>query len=280
MRTVLLARDGLVARYLAHELVGGAASAGSSPRPTSDYSPEDHTRLVDAIVVETGREARRRKLRREWRRTPWWRTPLLVVDLMALAVYGRMWSRALRRHLDGHPALKGWPEGVPVVHVDDANDQECLDRLRALAPDAMIVLGTSILKPAVLEIPARVALNVHGGIVPGYRNVHSEVWAVLNDDAGSVGTSILHLDEGIDSGAIALQETVPAAERFFELRWQNVVLAARLAREALERHRDGRLAKTGQDAASAGFHPTPGASELVRLAYRCLRRSASSSSRS
>ena len=267
MSTVLLARDGLVARYLAHEL----ASAG----------------LIDAIVTESGRAARERKLQREAARTPWWRMPVFVFDLAALAVYGSLWSRVLRRKLRGHPAAAGYPAEVERHEVDDANDAGCIAVLRTLRPDVLLVLGTSILKTEVLSLPERAALNVHGGIVPAYRNVHSEVWAVLNDDTSRIGTSILHLDEGIDSGAVALQDTVQPGQgkgghdSFFELRWRNVELSVRLARKALELEREGALPKTPQPAeGTSGFYRTPGVTELLRLAYRSRRLPASSSSRS
>lgn len=251
MRTVFLCRDGAAARHLAHALAGRG--------------------LVDAIVVETGGEARRRKLRRELDRTPWWRLPLLALDLAALALYGRLWARALAGRLTGHPAATGWPEDLPRWSFDDANGPDCVDRLRELAPDVLVVLGTSILRPPVLSIAERASLNVHGGIVPAYRNVHSEVWAVLNRDERSAGTSILHLDEGIDSGAVALSRCVEHADGFFDLRWRNLELSAALLVEALERERDGTLPREPQQAAGSGFWPTPGAGALLRLLFRRVR---------
>jgi len=244
--TVLLCRDGPVARYVAHEI--------------SDR--------LDGIVVESGRRARRSKLLREWRRTPWWRVPLLALDFVALAVYGRLWGRYIARALQGHPAASGYPVGVPVRYVDDANAQECVSALERLGPDVLLVLGTSILKADVLSIPGRFALNIHGGIVPRYRNVHSEVWAVLEDDAAHIGTTILHLGEGIDSGAVALQERITGPGGFFALRWRNVQLAARLAGEALARCEKGDLPRRPQDDSDAGFYPTPGARALLRLWWR------------
>jgi Formyl transferase len=242
--TVLLCRDGLFARYVAHRLA-------------------DADRL-DAIVVETGADARRRKLRRELRRTPWWRLPMLAVDLIALSLYGRRARRALRWRFAGHAALSHYPEGVPLQRFDDANEDACVAALRELAPDVLVVLGTSILKSEVLEIPARAALNIHGGVVPEYRNVHSEVWAVLKGDAENVGTTIIHLDDGIDSGAIALQRRVEGAEGFFDLRGKNLELAGDLIVEALELEGRGVLPRRAQDA-TGGFYPTPGAVELIRL---------------
>lgn len=255
MKVVFLCRDGLVARYVAHEL--------------------NRERSLSGIVAESGRDARRRKLRRVWRRTAWWKAPVLLLDLVALALYGRLWARELRRRLRGHPALDGYPAGVPLHRVGDANDDECVALLRALAPDVLVVLGTAILGPRVLAIPSDAALNIHGGIVPEYRNVHSEVWAVLRGEPEAVGTSIIHLDEGIDSGAVALQSRVGAATSesttpttgFFDLRWRNVELSARLAREALRRHAAGTLPREPQNERDVGFHSTPGVRELIRLFF-------------
>ena len=57
-----------------------------------------------------------------------------------------------------------------------------------------------------LSIAKRYTLNIHGGIVPKYRNVHSEFWAISKNDFKNIGTSIIHLDPGIDTGDIAIQE--------------------------------------------------------------------------
>ena len=248
MKTVLLCRDGAVGRYLAHSL----SDAG----------------LIDAIVSESGRRARGRKLRREWARTPWWRVPLFGLDLAALATYGWLWARTLDRRLRGHPAVSGYPTDVPIAHVDDANEPECVSLLSDLAPDVLVVSGTSILGAQVLEIPAQAALNVHGGIVPEYRNVHSEVWAVLKGDRANVGTSILHLDEGIDSGAVAMMGRVSDAKGLFDLRWRNVELASKLIIEALRRLEAGTLPRDPQDGRRSGFYGTPGVTALLRLAFR------------
>lgn len=251
MTVVLLCREGVAARYLAHELYRGEA--------------------LDAIVVESGREARARKLGREWSATPWWQVPILALDLAALAVYGKLWGWTLRRRLAGHPAATGYPQGVPLDRVDDANDLASVFALQELEPDVLVVFGTSILRAPVLSIPTQAALNVHGGIVPAYRNVHSEVWAALNGDAENAGTSIIHLDSGIDSGAVALQERVQGARGFFDLRWRNLELGARLALEALRKHAAGELPRDPQDGTDAGFFKTPGFGALARLAFTRVR---------
>ncbi len=248
MNVVLLCREGPVARRLARML--------------SEHG------LLDAVVAEEGSDARARKMRREWAQTPWWRVPLFGLDLIALAIYGTLWSREMKKRLAAEGAGDEYPVGVPIHPVGDANDARCVALLRDLAPDVLVVFGTAILKRPVLDTASELALNVHGGVVPKYRNVHSEVWAVLNGDTGSVGSSILHLDEGIDSGAIALQERVDGATGFFDLRWRNVELSQRLIIESLQLHAKGELPKTPQDSEDAGFYRTPGVGPLLRLAFR------------
>ncbi|MEM7417390.1 MAG: formyltransferase family protein [Gemmatimonadota bacterium] len=247
MRVVLLCRQGAPARLVANRL----HEAGH----------------LDAIVFEGGQAARKRKLARSWGRTPWWARPRLGVDLLALSLYGRAWRRVLDTRMEAaYPTYAYPPDGIPLLGFDDANDPACVSALRDLAPDVLVVYGTSILKEPVLRI-ADTSLNIHGGIVPAYRNVHSEVWAVLNGAPGDIGTSILHLDEGIDSGAVALQRRIePATGDFFTLRWRNLELSAGLIVEALDRHEGGTLpAERQTDDGRVGFYPTPGWRELRRL---------------
>lgn len=243
MRVVFLCREGLPARFIGHRL--------------------HEEGLLHAVVSEVGGAAKKRKLRRTLDRTPWWALPGLGRDLLALSAYGRRWRRYLAGRLADHPAAEGWPD-VPRSRFDDANDPTCVLALEALQPDVLVVYGTSILGPDVLQT-SPTALNIHGGIVPAYRNVHSEVWAVLNGDAENVGTSILHLDEGIDSGAVALQRRVSDADSFSDLRWKNLELSADLIVEALRKHAAGTLPAERQAEGEPGFYPTPGARELRRL---------------
>ena len=133
MKVVFLCRDGAVARYIAHELHADG--------------------VVDAIVVESGRIARRRKLRRAWARAPWWKSPLFVLDLLALAIYGKLWGRFVARAMRAHAGRDIFPQDVPVRRVDDANDAECLSILEGLSPNVLVVLGTSILESPILAIP-------------------------------------------------------------------------------------------------------------------------------
>lgn len=149
--------------------------------------------------------------------------------------------------------------------------------LTALKPDICLVLGTGILRGPTLRLGSRYILNIHGGIVPAYRNVHSEFWAVLRNDLGNIGPSVIHLDEGIDSGAVALQQrlAVRPGESLFSIRYRNAQLAVDAALEALEAAAGGPLPAEPQDTAKRGFYRTPGFADLARMGTRRFSRGVS-----
>ncbi len=251
MTTVLLCRDGVEGRVVANEL----ARAG----------------LLDGLVVEEGGPARRRKVRRLVSRAPWWRVPVVLLDVLAIIVYGR-W---IRRHLErrfGTDATT-WPQGIDTVRVADGNDPESVAALRRMAPELLLVSGTAILGPDVLAIPSELALNLHGGIVPAYRNVQSEFWAIANRDRGNLGISVLHLDTAVDAGPVALDLRLTPPERdgrLPEVKAALVALAADAAVQVARQARAGKVAGTPQTG-HVGSHPTPGLVDLVRLAARRWR---------
>lgn len=253
MKLVLLVRDGVAAKVVTHHIAQHLAPS--------------------LIVAESGRPARRRKLRRTLRKGAPFRWPITLLDLVANAIYQQRWSRFLGSYAT-RVGITDYPGGVPVLDVEDVNEPAAVDAVREQAPDLVIVFGTSILGAQALEAGSRLMLNLHGGVVPQYRNVHSELWAVVNQDRANVGISVLHLDQGIDSGAIAVQKKLPqqADESFFSLRLANLILASECAIEAIDLAVDDHLPAIPQPETPAGYHQTPGVATLSRLAWRQLLR--------
>ena len=249
MTVALLVRNSPAARLLAHRVA------------------ESHELL--AVVVESGHDARRGKLRRELRRGLPWLLPLTILDLAALAVYQWSWSRYRVRRDVAVAVPQAWPAST-ITHVDDVNDEAGVALLTRLKPEICLVFGTGILRGRTLRLGSRYVLNIHGGIVPAYRNVHSEFWCVLRNDLGNLGTSIIHLDEGIDSGAVALQRRlmVDPDESLFSIRYRNARLAIETALEALAIAARGPLPTEPQDPAKRGFFRTPRLVDLMRMSAR------------
>ena len=252
MTVALLVRDSAVARLLAH-------------RVAQSYE-------LRLVVVESGRVARRAKLRRELRRGFPWRLPLTILDLAAVAVYQGLWSAyASRRNRKKFVPL-GWP-ATEIMRVDDVNDPWAVRLLMLMKPDVCLVLGTAILRGETLRVAGRYLLNIHGGIVPAYRNVHSEFWAVLRNDLDNVGVTVMHLGAGVDSGAIALQRrlTVDPSEPLFSIRYRNARLALGAGMDALAAAMRGPLPREPQSHEAAGFYRTPGVAALLQMCWRRRR---------
>ena len=131
--------------------------------------------------------------------------------------------------------------------------------LRAAEPDAVVVMGTSILRPAVLEAAGPVILNVHGGFLPHYRGNHCFFWALYDARHDLIGTTIHFVDPGIDTGdIIEIVTTTVAADDNAETLYCRAELLAieRLAHwlrqlEAGVAYRASRSLARGEPTASA-----------------------------
>jgi methionyl-tRNA formyltransferase len=92
-----------------------------------------------------------------------------------------------------------------LFRINSVNDEACLELLRQLQPDIILVNGTRIISKKILQSTAAVFVNMHVGITPQYRGSHGGYWALYNDDAENFGTTIHLIDAGVDTGAVIKQ---------------------------------------------------------------------------
>ena len=98
--------------------------------------------------------------------------------------------------------------GIKVVRTEGVraiNAPEYVDEIRALKPDVIAVCGTSILKKAIIAIPPKGVVNLHGGLAQWYRGVWTTLWAVYNREPEYVGATVHYVSEGVDDGDIIYQ---------------------------------------------------------------------------
>lgn len=77
------------------------------------------------------------------------------------------------------------------------------------APDLIVVAAYGlILPPEVLEIPRYGCVNIHASLLPAYRGA-SPITAALLDGLDETGISIMLMDEGMDTGPVLQQATLP-----------------------------------------------------------------------
>jgi methionyl-tRNA formyltransferase len=115
--------------------------------------------------------------------------------------------------------------GLPVVQPDKIKkNEEFKAQLRALAPDAIIVVGYGrIIPPWMLELPRFGNINVHASLLPKYRGAAPIQWAIAHGEK-TTGVTTMHLNEGLDTGDVLLQREMAVADED-----TSVTLAPRLA---------------------------------------------------
>lgn len=99
--------------------------------------------------------------------------------------------------------------GIPVYQPQRVRNEECINEIRSMAPDAVIVVAYGqILPKELLEIPKYGCINVHASLLPKYRGAAPIQWAVINGEKES-GVTTMQMDVGLDTGDMLLKTVVP-----------------------------------------------------------------------
>jgi methionyl-tRNA formyltransferase len=98
--------------------------------------------------------------------------------------------------------LRALPAALDYFETPSANRPECVARLRALAPDYILIYGTGIIRQGVIESSLRATLNLHTGISPHYRGSDCEFWPLYRGEPGMVGATVHECTAAVDGGAI------------------------------------------------------------------------------
>lgn len=101
---------------------------------------------------------------------------------------------------------------LPVFQPDRIRKEENIDYLKNYEADVIVVVAFGqILPKEILEMPKYGCVNVHASLLPKYRGAAPIQWAVIDGEKVS-GVTTMHMDEGLDTGAILLQKEVKLAE--------------------------------------------------------------------
>src|SRR5690606_20599296 len=84
-----------------------------------------------------------------------------------------------------------------LIEVPSVNSDDCLNILRRMQPNIVIVHGTQIITKKILNGISATFLNTHAGITPIYRGVHGAYWALVNNDRENCGTTVHLVDSTI-----------------------------------------------------------------------------------
>ncbi len=99
--------------------------------------------------------------------------------------------------------------GIPILQPERLRSNEAIEALTAYQPDLQIVVAYGqILPRAVLDLPAHGTLNVHASLLPRWRGAAPVQGAILAGD-DETGITIMHVDEGEDTGDILASRVEP-----------------------------------------------------------------------
>jgi methionyl-tRNA formyltransferase len=111
-----------------------------------------------------------------------------------------------RQELTPSPVkLAALAHNLPVYQPERIRRPDSIDRLRALAPDVMVVVGYGqIIPQVVIDIPPRGIVNVHASLLPKLRGAAPIQWSIVNGDRVT-GVTTMQIDAGLDTGAMLLR---------------------------------------------------------------------------
>ena len=95
--------------------------------------------------------------------------------------------------------------GLPVHQPERVRRPEVIEQLKALAPEAMVVVGYGqIIPQAILDIPPKGIINVHASLLPKYRGAAPIQWAIARGETRT-GVTTMKIDAGLDTGDMLLK---------------------------------------------------------------------------
>ncbi|MEN9230279.1 MAG: methionyl-tRNA formyltransferase [Thermostichus sp. DG02_5_bins_236] len=149
-------------------------------------------------------------------------------------------------------------QGIPVWQPTRLRrDEGVLAALKALSADVFVVVAYGqILPSTVLQMPRLGCVNVHGSLLPAYRGAAPIQWAIAKGEA-ETGITTMLMDEGMDTGAILLQASLPIGpeQTSLELAPQLAQLGAELLVETLLKLEKGELTPIPQEGSLASYAP-------------------------
>jgi len=134
---------------------------------------------------------------------------------------------------------------------------EAVEYLRALAADAMVVVGYGqIIPQAVIDLVPLGIVNVHASLLPKYRGAGPIQWAIIHGETRT-GVTTMRIDAGLDTGDMLLtaETEIAPGETAAALARRLSVMGADLLVETLAGLATGAIVPRKQDPAQATWAP-------------------------
>src|ERR1700740_1383528 len=147
--------------------------------------------------------------------------------------------------------------GVPVLQPAKVRKPEPLAEIRAFLPYLIVLMVYGqILPKALLEMPRIACINLHASLLPRHRGAAPIQAAILAGDR-ETGITTMHMAEGLDTGDIILQRSIPIRYRETggSLHDRLAELGPAILEETILRLAAGTAPRTKQDESQANYAP-------------------------
>ncbi len=107
--------------------------------------------------------------------------------------------------LFGNSYINNFNKNVKILPILFGDLNQCSMKLLSdfLKSDIYLVFGSSFIKSELVDfLIENKAINIHAGVSPYYRGADCNFWALYDNNPHLVGTTILLLSKGLDSGPI------------------------------------------------------------------------------
>ena len=105
------------------------------------------------------------------------------------------------------------------------NSDKFYNSIKKKKYDLVIVFGSRILKPKIINLFKNHIYNLHGGNPEMYRGLDSLYWTIFNNEFNHIVTTLHLLEKKVDTGKLFLIKKIPLKKnmKFFELRYYNTL---------------------------------------------------------
>lgn len=134
----------------------------------------------------------------------WLKTIAKYYTLFGCINFLRLSVLTVFRNLSGLGSLNKLVKkyNIPVIPTVSINNENYIKKVADYQPDLLISIACpQILKKKLITIPAKGALNLHGGYLPDFPGVFTPFWNLLKDSEFA-GCTVHFINENIDAGPI------------------------------------------------------------------------------
>lgn len=118
--------------------------------------------------------------------------------------------------------------------VYDINSNKVKKYLNNNNLDLVIIYGTSKVKKEIYNTTTYGALNAHGGFLPAYRGLDTNLWAIFNNEVDMVYSTLHKVEEKFDSGEVVAEKKLSKKKiNFFKLRFYITIDICKIIEKAV-----------------------------------------------